>query len=108
MKNKSFRIKVHEQKGSLWSLRLRRVTIVNLLTCIFILFNLFALVLQMKRAGLEERAQTIAYTGRSSPVTSANLPGRMSKTMPLPQVSLRKVTDISFNEPSTVRRSGRR
>ncbi|XP_040046134.1 GRB2-related adapter protein 2a [Gasterosteus aculeatus] len=38
-----------------------------------------------KRAGLEERAQTIGHTGRSSPGTSAQPPRRTSETMPLPQ-----------------------
>ncbi|XP_008327360.1 GRB2-related adapter protein 2a isoform X2 [Cynoglossus semilaevis] len=41
-----------------------------------------------KRVGLEERAQTLSYTGRSSPVSSAvNPPRRTADTMPLPQKS---------------------
>ncbi|XP_026180326.1 GRB2-related adapter protein 2a [Mastacembelus armatus] len=40
-----------------------------------------------KRTGLEERAHTIGYTGRSSPVSSAHPPRRTSETMPLPQRS---------------------
>ncbi|XP_059205041.1 GRB2-related adapter protein 2a [Centropristis striata] len=39
----------------------------------------------VKRVGLEERAHTIGHTGRSSPVTPAYPPHRLSETMPHPQ-----------------------
>ncbi|XP_053299961.1 GRB2-related adapter protein 2a [Pleuronectes platessa] len=39
------------------------------------------------RVGLEERAHTIGYSGRNSPVSSAQPPRRTSETLPLPQRS---------------------
>ncbi|XP_071322491.1 GRB2-related adapter protein 2a isoform X1 [Trachinotus anak] len=55
-----------------------------------------------KRPGFEERAHTIGYTGRNSPVSSAYPPRRTSETMPLPQrpslVQVRALYDFTAEE----------
>ncbi|KAM8844754.1 GRB2-related adapter protein 2a [Spinachia spinachia] len=55
-----------------------------------------------KRAGIEERAQTIGHTGRSSPVRFAQPPRRTSDTMPLPQrasaLQVKALYDFSAEE----------
>lgn len=56
----------------------------------------------VKRSGLEERAQTIGHTGRSSPVSFGTLGTRNTKTMPLPQrapsLQVRALYDFTAEE----------
>lgn len=55
---------------------------------------------QTKKPGLEERAHTIGYTGRSSPIVSACPPRRTSETMPLPTraVHVKALYDFTAEE----------
>ncbi|XP_060946380.1 GRB2-related adapter protein 2a [Limanda limanda] len=54
------------------------------------------------RVGLEERAHTIGYSGRNSPVSSAHPPRRTSETLPLPQrpsaVQVKAIYDFTAEE----------
>nr|XP_019949999.1 PREDICTED: GRB2-related adapter protein 2 [Paralichthys olivaceus] len=54
------------------------------------------------RVGLEERAHTIGYTGRNSPISAAHPPRRVSETLPLPQrpsvVQVRALYDFTAEE----------